>query len=735
MDNSIFELLAPAGSFETFKAVVNAGADAVYVGGDMFGARAYANNFTEEELIKAIKYAHLRNRKVYLTVNTLLKNDEIKNKLIEYIRPYYINGLDAVLIQDFGALKLLHETFPDLPLHTSTQMTVTSSYGVRFLQKYGVTRVVMAREMSISEMKRIHDETGIEIEAFVHGALCYSYSGQCLFSSILGGRSGNRGRCAQPCRLSYEVLNENRKKISDDTYILSLKDMCGLENLKELHDGGIYSLKIEGRMKQTSYAAGVVSYYRKYIDRYIKKHSAVSLSPSDKDDIFSLGNRCGFTCDYYIRHNSSDMVTYTKPNYSTANEALHQSIIDKYASKDNKLKITGNAFFYQGSPCILSVYYNNYCATAEGNIVTAAKNAPATSEQIKSRLCKTGDTDFEFTSLDIELDDNIFIPNGELNKLRRKALEELSEQILAESYRDCESIDVDAAKSIIENSTNISSVYDSNKSILNVSIENRNLLDLCIAREIIDNIYIDYDSYTRENFAKDAPKDISKIKANNKSVYLILPSIMRADTIDFFNKQEIIDALSHYDGFIIKNYEEIQYIKDNFNKSLRDYEMILDYNMYTFNNIARQAFADNGLCIDTIPIELNSREISKRANQNSEMIIYGHYVLMTTAGCVHKNIDKCDKCRQITYLKDRYNKVFPVKNKCNECYNMIYNSVPTMLFANINKLKACNINRFRLNFTIENTNTAAKILDLYEDYRPDGVDFEYTNGHFKRGVE
>ena len=298
--NDIFELLAPAGSFDTFKAVINAGADAVYVGGDLFGARAYANNFTTDELISAMNYAHLRGCKVYLTVNTLLKNDEIKNKLIEYIKPFYLDGLDAVLVQDFGTLRVLHDTFPDLPLHTSTQMTVTGSYGVRFLQKYGVTRVVMAREVSLDEMKHLHEETGMEIEAFVHGALCYSYSGQCLFSSMIGGRSGNRGRCAQPCRLPYQVLDSKMTKISTDDYILSLKDMCGIESLKELHEARVYSLKIEGRMKQTSYAAGIVSYYRKYIDKYIAEHNN-DISKNDRQAISNLGNRCGFTNDYYFK--------------------------------------------------------------------------------------------------------------------------------------------------------------------------------------------------------------------------------------------------------------------------------------------------------------------------------------------------------------------------------------------------------------------------------------------------
>ncbi|MDD6480862.1 MAG: U32 family peptidase, partial [Lachnospiraceae bacterium] len=218
-----FELLAPAGSFEIFKAVIAAGADAVYVGGEAFGARAYANNFTDEELLTAIDYAHLRNKKVYLTVNTLLKNSEM-DRLYDYLLPFYERGLDAVLVQDLGVLSYIRKHFPDLPVHTSTQMTVTGIEGARLLQSLGAERIVMAREVSLEEMRAIHEETGIELEAFVHGALCYSYSGQCLFSSMLGGRSGNRGRCAQPCRLAYSVLDEKRREYLSDSYVLSLKD-------------------------------------------------------------------------------------------------------------------------------------------------------------------------------------------------------------------------------------------------------------------------------------------------------------------------------------------------------------------------------------------------------------------------------------------------------------------------------------------------------------------------------
>ena len=267
------ELLAPAGSMETFRAVINAGADAVYLGGGRFGARAYADNFTEEELLSAIDYAHIHGRKVYLTVNTLFKERELTEDLYSYLLPYYKQGLDAVIIQDMGAFQMVREAFPGLSIHTSTQMTVTNRYGAAMMKEMGADRVVTAREMSLTEIRDIRDHVDIEIESFVHGALCYCYSGQCLLSSMLGGRSGNRGRCAQPCRLSYEVFDEKKHPVKTgkkerDIYILSPKDLCTVSMIPDLIENGVDSFKIEGRMKKAEYAAGVVSVYRKYIDRY-----------------------------------------------------------------------------------------------------------------------------------------------------------------------------------------------------------------------------------------------------------------------------------------------------------------------------------------------------------------------------------------------------------------------------------------------------------------------------------
>ena len=257
----MWELLAPAGSYESIKAAVNAGADAVYAGGSLFGARAYADNPDEEHLIRGIEYCHLHGCRLYLTVNTLLKEQELEEKLEPFLRPYWQNGVDGLIVQDLGVACLVRERFPGLPLHASTQMTVTGPEGARFLEKMGFTRVVPARELSLAEIRAITAETGLEVETFIHGAMCYCYSGQCLFSSLIGGRSGNRGRCAQPCRLPLRIPDGAGKE-SGSSCLLSMKDMCTLDLLPDILAAGVVSLKIEGRMKRPEYTAGVVSVYR-----------------------------------------------------------------------------------------------------------------------------------------------------------------------------------------------------------------------------------------------------------------------------------------------------------------------------------------------------------------------------------------------------------------------------------------------------------------------------------------
>lgn len=708
MRNKDFELLAPAGNLEIFKGVIESGADAVYVGGSMFGARAYANNFTEEELLEAIDFAHLRGVKVYLTVNTLIKNSEF-SKLYDYLLPYYKRGLDAVIVQDIGVVKAIHEYFPSMEIHTSTQMTVTGADGVRFLSQFGVTRVVMAREVSLAEMKRIHEETGMELEAFVHGALCYSYSGQCLFSSILGGRSGNRGRCAQPCRLPYTV--EGKK----DEYILSLKDMCGIKALDKLHDAGVYSLKIEGRMKQLEYACGVVKYYRSYID------SMKPVTDADYDRIKALGNRCGFTDRYYFDHNGSDMVTYVKPNFvSNAAEP---------SPEKRKLSIEGELVLREGEPGSLTVKRGDVTYKASIEPVSAALKAPLDKKAAIDRINKTGDTDFEFSHIKAQIGENVFVPNGALNKLRRDAISGLCDKLLKKYYRnDARYADISSMCELPEHVVKSDAVHEDGavnaKDYTAIcSCMTRTQLDTLISYDCFDVFYLDFDMYDRNTLIQQFADDVKCLTKRNKKVYLMLPTIFRADSSDYFvTIAKELDKVS-FEGFVVKNYEEL-YLTENL---FTGKKVILDHNMYTFNDVSKSAFFEHGVSGDTVPLELNSKEIMHRNNIGSQMIVYGYYPLMTTANCVHKNTKGCDKKQKLIYLKDRYNKSFAVCNNCKECYNTIYNSLPTMLTKNISKLKEAGIRSFRYSFTIETPKQIKAVMD-------DKV-AEYTNGHYKRGVE
>ena len=445
----IAELLAPAGSVETMYAAFAAGADAVYIGGSRFGARAYADNAESESLLDAIDYAHLHGKKLYLTVNTLLKEQEM-DELYEYLLPFYRQGLDAVIVQDFGVFRRVREWFPDLAIHASTQMIMSGELSAEKLKELGATRIVTPRELSLDEIRSIHKSCDLEIESFVHGALCYCYSGQCLFSSIAGGRSGNRGRCAQPCRMAYSV-EQNGKVIlpQQKGYILSPKDLCTIEILPKLIEAGVYSLKIEGRMKKPEYTAGVVSIYRKYLDRYLANPKApYRVSEADKKHLLGLFNRKGFTDGYYTRHNGTSMITYTAPDFRAGEDVFLEKIRTDYIGTKLKENINGTVKIYQGKPAILSMTAAAACEdghvsvlqekeiTVSAGMVQEAKSRPLTKEAIQKQMEKLGDTDFSWESLIIETDEASFCPVGVLNELRRTGVQSIKDELLKVWHRE-----------------------------------------------------------------------------------------------------------------------------------------------------------------------------------------------------------------------------------------------------------------------------------------------------------
>lgn len=746
------ELLAPAGSLKTLKAVIHAGADAVYLGGSMFGARAYANNFNEEELLEVIRFGHIHGRKIILAVNTLLKEYEL-GQLYDYLHPYYEAGLDAVIVQDMGVMEFIKTHFPNLPIHTSTQMTITNVEGARLLKEQGVERVVTAREMSLEEIQRIHDEVGVELESFIHGALCYCYSGQCLFSSIIGGRSGNRGRCAQPCRLSYEVLQGEKSLTGHHaTPILSLKDMCTLPFLYELADHGVYSFKIEGRMKTPEYAAGVVSIYRKYMDSYLDG-SRIPVEKKDIRALLELGNRGGFTNGYYYHHNDSDMLSGESASHNKSEGVLQDNIRREYVDTELKEKIKGKLILNKECPAKIEVQYGKIKVSYQGDMVLVAQNRPLTKEVVTEKITKTGNTPFVFENLEVTMDDDIFMPVNQLNQLRRGALEALEEALLKPYERTLpELVETSSAETDRHTTGNaIKEKQISGQSLLQTSgqqsagsstevrvlIEDAEQLPAVLKADFVDTVYLDCMLYTRENLLRKLSEDIDRVHASGKKAFYVFPFIFRQQTSLFYEK--IMPELKKLplDGIMVRSLDEIAFIKEWGNEN---WQMVSDSNLYTYSNEAAEYFYRLGMIQDTIPVELNRKEILRRENSRSEMIIYGRLPLMITAQCIHKNTLGCMHQHKVLNLKDRYSVHFPVKNFCSECYNVIYNSLPVCLFKEDVTVKKIAPAAVRLSFTTETEEETEQILTIYGDiYKNGGIlgqmPMECTNGHFKRGVE
>lgn len=746
------ELLAPAGSLKTLKAVIHAGADAVYLGGSMFGARAYANNFNEEELLEAIRFGHIHGRKIILAVNTLLKEYEL-GQLYDYLHPYYEAGLDAVIVQDMGVMEFIKTHFPNLPIHTSTQMTITNVEGARLLKEQGVERVVTAREMSLEEIQRIHDEVGVELESFIHGALCYCYSGQCLFSSIIGGRSGNRGRCAQPCRLSYEVLQGEKSLTGHHaTPILSLKDMCTLPFLYELADHGVYSFKIEGRMKTPEYAAGVVSIYRKYMDSYLDG-SRIPVEKKDIRALLELGNRGGFTNGYYYHHNDSDMLSGESASHNKSEGVLQDNIRREYVDTELKEKIKGKLILNKECPAKIEVQYGKIKVSYQGDMVLVAQNRPLTKEVVTEKITKTGNTPFVFENLEVTMDDDIFMPVNQLNQLRRGALEALEEALLKPYERTLpELVETSSAETDRQTTGNaIKEKQISRQSLLQTSgqqsadsstevrvlIEDAEQLPAVLKADFVDTVYLDCMLYTRENLLRKLSEDIDRVHASGKKAFYVFPFIFRQQTSLFYEK--IMPELKKLplNGIMVRSLDEIAFMKEWGNEN---WQMVSDSNLYTYSNEAAEYFYRLGMIQDTIPVELNRKEILRRENSRSEMIIYGRLPLMITAQCIHKNTLGCMHQHKVLNLKDRYSVHFPVKNFCSECYNVIYNSLPVCLFKEDVTVKKIAPAALRLSFTTETEEETEQILTIYGDiYKNGGIlgqmPMECTNGHFKRGVE
>ena len=780
------EILSPAGSYESLKAAVAAGADAVYIGGSRFGARAFADNLEEASLLEAIDYVHLHGKQIYLTVNTLLKEREMEQELYEYLLPYYRQGLDAVIVQDIGVLKFVREQFPNLPVHASTQMTITNVSGAKFLESLGVERVVTAREMTLPEIAEIAKETTLEIESFVHGALCYCYSGQCLYSSLIGGRSGNRGQCAQPCRLPYKVNGKT-------SYVMSLKDMCALELIPDLIEAGIYSFKIEGRMKKPEYVAAVTSIYRKYVDLYLEKGRAgFHVTKEDKEILMDLYNRGGFHSGYYKTWNGKEMLSLKRPNHAgvpavqilkqqgkevkikalvdlhkgdilelpdqenytlgkaveagtttsvsvkckkplskgmiwnrTRNEELLCMLREQIVERKVQEKINGKLILSSGNRAKLELNYGGIHVCLEGEEVQEALNQPMESGRIEKQMRKTGNTGFVFDHLDIELEGNIFVPMQALNELRRQGIEKLETAILTQYRRSDVSFQMEKYIPEQVEETPVIGLY--------VYVEQREQLETALKCSSVVRIYVDCNIIRNAWKNPELQDMVKRTKDAGKEFYFAMPYIFRKETK---SQYENFFADMQFDGVLIRNYESFAFVKEK----APDLQVVMDCNMYEFNREAKRFWKEQNVQGLTAPLELNYRELQELGIQDCELIVYGYLQMMVSAQCVRKTTGACTKTPGYLQMTDRKNKEFTVKNCCDYCYNVIYNAEALSLLDQQEEIQTLSPKVLRLHFTIESEEETKKVLYCFEDVFVKHRETEklagtYTRGHFKRGIK
>ncbi|AYE35566.1 DUF3656 domain-containing U32 family peptidase [Clostridium septicum] len=778
------EILAPAGSMESLFAAINKGADAVYLGGNKFSARAYASNFDNDNMIKAIDYAHGYGVKIYVTINTILKENEIE-EAVRYAGFLYEIGVDAIIIQDLGLFKRVKEDYPDMEIHASTQMTIHNGEGALFFKEQGFKRIVLSRELSIDEIKYISKDLDIETEIFVHGALCISYSGQCLMSSMIGGRSGNRGRCAQPCRMEYTLKGKTSGE--KKAYLLSPKDTCTIEDMKEIIDSGTASLKIEGRMKRAEYVAGVVDNYRKACDKvlYKKKYDVVE----GKRELLQLFNRSGFSKAYLHKNVGKDMMSYKNPkntgvplgivegngeiilkedisigdgfrfrdkgfnvnkiisNGIEINEAkrgdrikLYPTMYKKgdelFKSLDKKLfdkleayikpyarKITldVNVVFKVSEPLTLKIIYRGKEYEFKGEIVQKAEKRPLDKRRIIESLQKSGDCTFKFEKINFDNYEDGFLRISDLNNLRREALEGIQKDISKSHRRK-------RPNKLKEEEIN----YSKDKVELLYQCITKSQLK-AIIEEGAKDISIDIFNRHKEGLRIQDLKNLAKSSSVN--IYLKVPNIIKSE----FNKViDIIEEVKPYiKGIVTVNVGII-------NKYKSDLYIIGDYKFNIINSEALK-FYQNIIDMPTLSLELNRKEIKnmlKKNKGNIQGIIYGKTELMISEHCpIGSNfgeksaINDCNlACTRDEFtLIDRINEKFRVMTDI-FCRSYILNPVPLNMIDEIDDLKNIGVNSFRVEFRDEDYNEVKNVINMVNGNKD--IDNKiYTKGHYRRGIE
>ena len=767
------ELLSPAGSMESIYAAVNNGCDAIYVGGKQFSARQYANNFSIEELEQVCDYCHLRGIKLYVTVNTLYKQKELEN-LLKYIKQLYEIGVDALILQDIGTAELIKKYFPDMPLHASTQLTTNHLKDVDFLYQQGFSKIVLSRELNLNEIKYISENTAAEIEVFVHGALCVCYSGQCIMSSMLGGRSGNRGRCAQTCRLPYTLYK--KYDTIEQGHILSPKDIQTITILPELIESGVCSLKIEGRMKSPEYVAGVTQIYRKYLDMYAQSPENYVVDNHDLKILTQLFNRGGFTEGYYKTNAGSSMMSIERPK----TWGLKTGFVDSYNEKLGKVTIRtkeplvpgdGIEIWTQKEPHVGS---NISRASKAGEYITLSIQGDITKNDavykthdkaLEDTLKKTWEKDNRKLAiygklsakkgqhLYFQLWDNkgnmVYQQGNIVESAQKQALshEKLKQQIMKTGATPfaIQNLDIEAddniyigisaineirraatdalQQAILKKSKRKAKQYEIEKrkqmpiiktKKLNVLVSTREQFDVVSSDRRVNILYYEL----TDDFKKNYSKHIEKCHNNHIKLYAALPRIERKQCENLYI--DIIETLkkSDIDGFLVRSPGQFLEISQTGKK------IAIDYNMNVFNGESVDYWQKKGADNICISLESNLQEINVIANEHCEMVVYGYLPLMITQQCPIGNyaggkiegIYCSEKDNDDLYfLKDRKGMKFPLMPDCKQCVCTILNGKPLFTLKFYDEILQSTTGSIRLLFTKEGSRRTERILNAYAE--------------------
>ena len=660
------ELLSPAGSPEAFQAAIDGGADAIYVGGASFNARINARNFSAEDMREAVKLAHLYGVKVYQTVNIMVHGREIKDLLCA-AEESAVAGVDAFIVSDLGAAELLHRHLPDMPLHASTQMSVHNAAGARFLADRGFTRVVPARELSKADIRFMVENNPLEVEIFIHGAMCVSHSGQCLFSSLVGGRSGNRGLCAQPCRLPYA----NAEGRVGDKYPLSLKDMSLAGHVREIIDSGVSSLKIEGRMKSPEYVRGVTAIWRRLLD---EGRDATEQEMRELSELFSRG---GFSDGYYTGAVGRKMLGVRSEEDKQASRE-----IERFTRLARKLPISMQVKLQEGEQSSLILRCRNTAVSAFGEMPQKAINAPIDADTVKKCMAKLGDTCFSLDEISIELGERLMMPISQLNALRRAGISALMEALCPTAKQRIEPAEL----SLPERKPYRRRIgrFRSPEQITRT------------ARAYFDTVLLPLECYASQKELADG--------------FIMPPVIFDSE------EERIVSLLKRAEGAkfaVITGLGQIELIK----RYLPDVALIADFRFNVGNDGTVRFFEDLGFDSVVLSAELTQPQI-RDLHGAKAIVAYGRIPLMTLEKCVIKELygDKkgCEICaRGKAEMKDRRGFVFPVIRELPH-RNLVLNSLPTQMSDKQDELDRIGATDRHFLFTTETPDEVDRVIEDYQ---------------------